>query len=183
MKKVLFLLHPGFEEIEAVAPIDILRRAEVEVTVASVTSDLKVVGGRGIAIVANALLADCVNDPFDMLVIPGGPGVAALRKKPEVLYVARKFQRESKFVAAICSAPLVLLDAGMLTGHAVTSFPGDEAELRGKVRAYSQERVCVDGKLITARGPGTAEEFALTLVRLLLGPETAEQVRQGIVAR
>jgi 4-methyl-5(b-hydroxyethyl)-thiazole monophosphate biosynthesis len=182
-KKVLLLLHPGFEEIEAVTCIDILRRAGAEVTAASVTGDLKVPGGKDIAVTADALLSECIDQPFDMLVIPGGPGVEDLRKKPEALYAARKFYRDGKFVAAICAAPLVLLDAGVLTGHTVTSFPGTENELRGKVRAYTAERVSLDGKLITSRGAGTAEEFALSLVRVLLGPAASEQVRQRIVAR
>ncbi len=183
MKKVLVLLHPGCEEIEAVTVIDLLRRADVEVVTASTVADAKVVGGRGIPLVADTLLAHCSGEGFDLLVLPGGPGVDALRKQAEVLECVRRFYRAGLFVAAICAAPLVLLDAGITAGHTVTSFPGTEGELRGKVRAYTTERVSRDGKLITSRGAGTAEEFALALVRVLQGPAVSEQVRQRIVAR
>jgi 4-methyl-5(b-hydroxyethyl)-thiazole monophosphate biosynthesis len=186
MKKVLLLLHPGVEEIEAVTAIDLLRRAGIEVLTVSVTSDLEVIGGRGIALKADALLSA---DPkqtfeaFDMLVIPGGPGVDELRKHPGVLELVRRFHREDRLIAAICAAPLVLLDAGITPGHTLTSFPSAEEELRPKVKAYVSNRVVRDGKLITSRGAGTAEEFSLALIEILAGPEAAEQTRKRIVAR
>jgi 4-methyl-5(b-hydroxyethyl)-thiazole monophosphate biosynthesis len=183
LPKVLFLLHPGMEEIEAVAPVDILRRAGAEVVTASVTGELPVEGSHGIRIVADALLRDCGKGSYDMLVIPGGPGVDALRQRPEVLDLARRHREENRFVAAICAAPLVLLDAGILGGRTVTSFPGVADELRGRTGVYSEERVMRDGKIITSRGAGTAEEFALELVRALLGDAAAEETRRRIVAR
>lgn len=189
MKKVLLLLHPGVEEIEAVTAIDLLRRAGIEVTTVSVTSHLEVTGGRGIALKADALLpADPKQafetfEAFDMLVIPGGPGVDELRKHPDVLELVRRFHREDRWIAAICAAPLVLLDAGIIAEHVLTSFPSAEAELRPKVKAYVSDRVVRDGKLITSRGAGTAEEFSLALIEILAGPEAAEQTRKRIVAR
>jgi len=183
MKKVLLLLHPGVEEIEAVTSIDLLRRAGIEVLAASVTSDLEVTGGRGIALKADALLSEVSTQIFDMLVIPGGPGVDALRKRPEVLELIRRFYREDRLIAAICAAPLVLLDAGIAAGHTLTSFPDAEKEFQSKVKAYVSGRVVQDGKLVTSRGAGTAEEFSLALIEILAGPKAAEQVRERIVAR
>ena len=183
MKKVLTLLHPGFEEMEAVTPIDLLRRAGITVTTASVTKELKVPGSRNITVMADALLSACKDQAYDMLLIPGGPGVDALRMRPEVLELVRKFRNEKRYIAAICAAPLMLMDAGIASNLTLTSFPGAEEELTGHVRSYVQDRVHVDGQIITSRGAGTSEEFALTLITVLLNPEAAEQVRQRIVAR
>ena len=187
MKKVLLLLHPGVEEIEAVTPIDLLRRAGIEVTVASVTPELKVTGGRGISLMADVILADwladCAPQVYDMLLLPGGPGVDALRKIPAVLELVRKFHRENRFIAAICAAPLVLMDAGIVTSSTLTSFPGEEETLKPRVKSYVRDRVVRDGKLITSRGAGTSEEFTLTLIEILTNVETAEQMRHRIVAR
>ncbi len=183
MPKALLLLHPGCEEIESITPIDLLRRAGITVVSASVTEDLKITGGRGIPLIADTLLSDCTGQSFDMLILPGGPGVDALRKRPEVLALAQKFHREEKWIAAICAAPLVLLDAGILPNHVVTSFPSAEQELREKALTYSLDRVHVDGKLITSRGAGTSEEFSLKLIEVLLDLETSQQVRQRILGR
>ena len=183
MPKALLLLHPGCEEIESITPVDLLRRAGVTVISASVTEDVKITGGRGIPLIADTLLSDCAGQSFDMLILPGGPGVDALRKRPEVLALAQKFHREEKWIAAICAAPLVLLDAGILPNHVVTSFPSAEQELREKALTYSLDRVHVDGKLITSRGAGTSEEFSLKLIEVLLDLETSQQVRQRILGR
>ena len=183
VKKVLVLLHPGFEEIEAVVPMDLLRRAGVEVVSASLGPDLGVTGGRGIIMQADILASEIGTQEFDMLLLPGGPGVKKFRKESWVLDWVRKFHREGRFMAAICAAPLVLLDAGVLSGKKVASFPGTEEELRGHVLACVDERVCVDGKLITSRGAGTSEEFSLALILLLMGDAVAEDVRHRIVAR
>jgi 4-methyl-5(b-hydroxyethyl)-thiazole monophosphate biosynthesis len=183
MKKVLLLLHPGVEEIEAVTSIDLLRRGGIEVTVASVTPDLDVMGGRGIVLRAETLLSGGLEKDYDLLLLPGGPGVEALRKRPEVLELVRQFHREDRYIAAICAAPLVLLDAGIASNHTLTSFPDQERELRSKVKAYVLDRVVQDGKLITSRGAGTAEEFSLALIEILLGPAASEKVRERIVAR
>lgn len=177
------LLHPGFEEIEAVVPMDLLRRAGVEVVSASTGPETGVSGGRGIIVQADRMLSEIVDMQFDMLLLPGGPGVDNFRKHPDVLEWVRKFHSENRFLAAICAAPLVLLDAGVLSGKKVASFPGTEGELRAHVLACVDERVCVDGKLITSRGAGTSEEFALALIEALIGSEAAEDVRRRIVAR
>lgn len=183
MKRVLLILSRGFEELEAVAPLDLLRRARLEVVSASAGPDLAVEGSHGITLTADRLLDDCLTEAFDLVVLPGGPGVEGLRRDPRVLELVRDRHRRGLPLAAICAAPLVLADAGVSQGHVLTSFPGVEAELKGRVKAYSQERVVVDGQVITSRGAGTAEEFALGLVAFLAGPEAAEKVRLSIVAR
>lgn len=183
MKRVLLILSHGFEELEAVAPLDLLRRAGIEAVAASVGPDLAVKGGRGITVVADALLRDCPLETFDMLVLPGGPGVDELRKRPEVLDLVRRARATRIPIAAICAAPLVLADAGVLADRKVTSFPGSREGLQGRVREYSEDRIVVDDGIITSRGAGSAEEFALKLIEILAGASASEDVRRKIVAR
>jgi 4-methyl-5(b-hydroxyethyl)-thiazole monophosphate biosynthesis len=194
--RALILLHPGFEEIEAVTPVDLLRRAGVEVVMAALgpktdsEQELWVEGGRAVVFRADARLEELGPTPqrdFDLLILPGGPGVDALRADPGrsavVGALARGFHAEGKWVAAICAAPLLLLDAGLLEGKRVTSFPGAADELRARARAYAEERVVLDGSLVTSRGAGSSEEFSLALVALLAGAAKAEDIRRRIVAR
>ena len=122
MKRALLILSPGFEEMEAVAPLDLLRRAGIETVAASAGPALEVEGGRGIKLKADCMLADCPRAKFDLLILPGGPGVDGMRQNPAVLELVRQFHAEGKPIAAICAAPLVLADAGVLTGRRVTSF-------------------------------------------------------------
>lgn len=183
MKKVLLILHRGFEELEAVAPLDLLRRAGFDVTSASAQAELLVEGGRGIKVQADRPLDECLRERYDLIVLPGGPGIPALRKDARVLDLVRRAHSEGVPLAAICAAPLLLADAGVAAGHTVTSFPGVRAEVEGRAKAYSEDRVVVDGKVITSRGAGTAEEFALALVGYLEGKEAAEKVRKSVVAR
>lgn len=181
--KTLLILHTGCEEIEAVTPADLLRRAGFEVTLASAGSDLLVQGGRGVALKADVQVADVRAADYGLLILPGGPGTGTLRGHSGVRELVRGFHVSGKWIAAICAAPLVLLDAGILDDRSVTSFPGAAEELRGKVRAYAEDRVVVDGRVITSRGAGTAEEFSLALIALLAGDAAAEKVRRAIVAR
>lgn len=183
MKKILLILHRGFEELEAVAPLDLLRRAGCDVTAASAQPELLVEGGRGIRLQADQPLDDCLGSRFDLIVLPGGPGVPELRKDARVLDLIRRAHSEGVPLAAICAAPLLLADAGVAAGHTVTSFPGVRAEVEGRAKAYVEDRVVVDGKVITSRGAGTAEEFALALVEYLEGKDAAEKVRKSVVAR
>lgn len=183
MKRALLILSEGFEEIEAVTPLDLLRRAGVEAVSASAGAGLLVAGARGIRVQADRMLDDCLEETFDMVILPGGPGVDALRRDGRVLELARRSHAAGVPLAAICAAPVILADAGVAQGHTLTSFPAREGELRGRAKAYVQDRVVVDGKLITSRGAGSAEEFALALVAYLQGPAAAETVRTQIVAR
>lgn len=183
MKRALLILSDGFEELEVVAPLDLLRRAGIEALSASTGPELTVAGGRGIRIQADRMLDDCLAEPFDILILPGGPGTDKLRRDARVLELVRRAHAQGTPLAAICAAPVILADAGVAAGHVITSFPGREQELRPLVKAYSRDRVVVDGKVITSRGAGTAEEFALALIDHLLGPAAAETVRAQIVAR
>lgn len=179
MSRVLCLLHDGFEEIEAVVPIDLLRRAGVEVVIASVSGSRELAGRSGIRLLAEEVLEDSSPDDFAMLLLPGGPAVQALRRDGRAAGLARAFADAGKDVAAICAAPLILLDAGLLDGVPHTSHASTHAEL---TNARPEERVVEHGGIITARGAGTAMDFALVLVRRLAGAEAAEHVARSIMA-
>jgi len=177
-KRVLCLLGAGFEEIEIVAPVDLLRRAGVEVVVASVSGDRLVTGRTNVAIQADESLADVESQTFDLLLIPGGPGVKGLRADGRAARLARAYADAGKPVAAICAAPTVLADAGLLAGRRFTAHSSVHAELPG---ALGGERVVEDGLLVTSRGAGTAVEFGLALVRRLCGAAAADQVANAIM--
>jgi 4-methyl-5(b-hydroxyethyl)-thiazole monophosphate biosynthesis len=118
-----------------------------------------------------------------MVILPGGPGVEELRKDVRVLELVRRTHAAGIPLAAICAAPVILADAGVAAGHRITSFPGSKPELIGRAKAYSEDRVVEDGKVITSRGAGTSEEFSLRLIAHLLGQPAAEDIRSRIVAR
>ena len=176
-KSVLCLLVDGFEDIETVTPVDLLRRAGVEVVIASLGEGI-VTGRCGIRIQADAVLADVNPESFDLLFIPGGPGVADLRSDGRPASLAREFHAAGKTVAAICAAPLVLKDAGLLDGRRFTSHDSVYEELPGVIN----ERVVVDGNLITSRGAGTAMDFAFALIEHLAGKSAADDVAREIMA-
>src|SRR5689334_8788319 len=163
-KRVLCLLFPGFEEIETVAPIDLLRRAGVEVTVASLGGEKLVTGRCQITIQADAALADVAAQDFDLLLIPGGPGIKAVREDGRAARLAQQYSAAGKPVAAICAAPTVLKDAGLLAGRRFTSHAGVLPELP---ESQVHERVVEDGTLVTSRGAATSVDFGLALVRRL----------------
>jgi len=183
MKRVLLILSTGFEEIEAVTPLDLLRRAGIEAISASTGPSLLVEGGRGVRIEADRLLDGCLEETFDMVILPGGPGVDRLRQDPRVIDLVRRAHSEGVPLAAICAAPVILADAGVAREHIVTSFPSVAEELAGHIREYSEARVVEDGKVITSRGAGSAEEFSLRLIAYLAGAAAADDVRTRIVAR
>jgi len=176
-KRVVCLLVDGFEEIETVTPIDILRRADVEVVIASLRGST-VTGRCGIRVVADVNLSDLNPSSFDLLFIPGGPGVAELRADGRAAAIARDFAAAGKPVAAICAAPLVLMDAGLLNGRRFTAYHSVRAELGGGLG----ERVVIDRNIITSRGAGTALDFALALVAFLLDQAAADLVAVEIMA-
>jgi 4-methyl-5(b-hydroxyethyl)-thiazole monophosphate biosynthesis len=166
----------GFEEIETVTPVDLLRRAGVEVVMASL--HCRVVTGRcGIRIETDAVLGDELPASFDLLMIPGGPAVGELRSDGRAALLARDFVRAGKTVAAICAGPLVLNDAGLLLGRKFTAHSAVRDELPGCLAV----RVVVDGSLITSRGAGTALDFGLALVECLVGEAVAERVAAEIL--
>lgn len=181
MKTALVILAPGFEEIEAFTVVDILRRGKVNVVVAGLV-ERPIEGRSGIRALADGSLEAVDPGALDMVVLPGGmPGAKHLREDPRVLRIVEDLHRRGKFTAAICAAPTVLSAAGLLKGRRVTSFPTVKDEL--PETRYSEERVVVDGTIITSRAPGTAMEFAMKLLELLQGREVMEQVNQGVMAR
>ncbi len=176
--RVLCLLFPGFEEIETLAPVDLLRRAGADVVLASVTGEKLVTGRSQVTVQADAALADVAGQSFDLLVVPGGPGVKALRAQGRATELVRQFARAGRPVAAICAAPTVLADAGLLAGRRYTAHFSVHDELPG---ALAGERVVEDGPVITSRGAGTALEFGLALVRRLWGEARARDVAAAIM--
>ena len=181
MARVLVPLAPGFEEIEAVTIIDILRRANVEVTGAG-TADGPIVGSRRVPIIPDTTLDTVAGSRFDMIVLPGGgEGTANLRRDPRVTALVKDQAARGGYVAAICAAPTVLADAGLLDRKRVTSYPSYQSEFPAS--DYRTDRVVIDGRLITSRSPGTALEFALVLVERLVGPDESRRIGRDVLAQ
>lgn len=177
---VVVPLLPGFEEIEAVAIIDVLRRAEVRVLVASAAPG-PVRGSHDIEVTADTALASLDAGAVDMIALPGGmPGAANLSRDPEVQRLIRQLAGAGKYTCAVCAAPIALAAAGVHRGKRVTCYPGFEDQLDGGT--VVDDRVVVDGTVVTSRGPGTAVEFALALVGILRGETArAELARRMLV--
>ncbi len=180
MARVLIPLAQGCEELEAVTVIDLLRRAQIEVVVAAL-DDPFVTCSRGTQIVAEATLDDVIEEDFDMIVLPGGqPGTNNLHADERIKNLLRKFASANKFTAAICAAPKVLAHAGLLEGKQATGFPGTLEALQLPHTQLQNSAVVIDGNIITSRGPGTAMDFALTLVDLLSGKEIRQKVESAL---
>lgn len=177
--QVLVPLAHGFEEIEAVCPIDLLRRSEIEVITASCESGLEVCGRSGIVIKCDIFLVDSIPNDFDLLVLSGGPAVFELRKNEAFLSFVQEFERLQRPIGAICAAPLILGDLGILNSKRYTAHFSTANELP---RAVKGQEVVQDGHVITSPGAGTAIEFGLRLVELLRGKEMAESIRASIHA-
>lgn len=180
-KKALIILAEGFEEIEAVTVIDVLRRAGISVTVAGLSA-LQVKASRGVVIVAEKKLDEVAED-FDALILPGGStGAANLAASKELGSLIKSMDRDNKIIAAICAAPSVVLEPlGILKGRSVTGYPG-MTENFGKDTKYKEDSVVVDGNIITSRGPATALLFALAIVEKLAGKEVSEKVKRATLA-
>jgi len=179
-KRILVPLAEGFEEIEAVAIVDVLRRAGLEVTTASLRPG-PVTGAHGIALEADVELGALEAATFDVLVLPGGmPGTTNLMEDERVLAAVRALHAAGRPTAAICAAPLVLARAGVIGGVAVTSHPSVRGRL-GDADVRSEPRVVRSGTVVTSQGPGTAIEFALALVSDLVGPARAAQLSEAML--
>jgi len=182
MASVLVPLAEGFEEIEAVSIIDVLRRGGVEVTTAYLFNR-EVNGANGITVLANTSIDDVVADEFDMMVLPGGiPGAEHLRDDERVQKLLKEFDAKGKRVGAICAAPIALEKAGLIGDDAeYTCYPSYEEQIdHGKFT--DQYKVVKSGNVLTSRGPGTAICFALAIVRELVGEETYTQLKAGLLA-
>lgn len=175
MKKVIVCLADGFEEIEAVGIIDILRRAELEVTTVSIRQGREVTGAHGIKVMADVLFGEADFSGYDLLVLPGGmPGAANLREHKGLREKIVEFDRKGKMLGAICAAPMVFGSLGLLDGRSATCYPGFGDKL-GDAQV-STDPVVEDGNFITARGPGLVFRFALKLVEKMCGKEKAGQI-------
>lgn len=180
MEKVLVILAPGFEEVEALTPVDILRRAGADVTVAG-TVDGVIVGRNDIKVLADESLDSVLDYDFDMIVLPGGAvGTENLKGDERVRRIIEHHDEKGSYLAAICAAPAVLSIHGVTEGKRVTSHPSVEAELAHE--KYKDDRVVVDGHIVTSRAPGTAMEFAFKLVELLYGKRKVKDVNSGVMA-
>lgn len=181
MKRVLVPLAAGFEDLEAITITDLLRRAGIEVVSAGLQPGL-VAGARGTRVQPDALLDEVVAESFDMIVLPGGmPGAEHLKNDRRILALLKQMAAAGKYTAAICAAPIALAEAGLLDGKRATSYPGFIDRQTPAGCSYSSDAVVVDDKVATSRGPGTAMDFALTLIELLVGPERRAQVETGLV--
>lgn len=183
MSRLAVLLAEGFEEVEAVTPIDFLRRSGIEVVIAGVAS-ATVRGSHGIAVVADREAVDLSDEELDGILLPGGmPGAANLAASQVVERLVRAMVSSGKLVAAICAAPAkVLAPLGVLSGRRATCFPGDEVSFAQDVD-FSEERVVRDGNLITSRGAGTAAEFAEEIVRYFRGEDAAQELHRRTVQK
>ncbi|MBA4138086.1 MAG: DJ-1 family protein [Opitutus sp.] len=177
MPTVLTLLAEGFEEIETFAPVDLLRRAGVEVTVASLADNRHATGRSGIVAHADVALSAVGEQLFDLLFIPGGPGVKHLRADSRVRGLVERHAAADRWLAAICAAPTVLHDAGLLNRRRYTAHFSVADELPA---IEVHERIVTDSRITTSRGAGTAVEFGLHLVALLVSTEKSAEVSKAI---
>ena len=165
MKKVCVLLADGFEEIEGLTVVDLLRRAKIYVDTVSIMDDYIVHGAHGINVQTEDLFDEVDFEEFDMVVLPGGmPGTLNLKEHDGVRYVVKQYAKEGRFVGAICAAPTILKSLGLLEGRRATCYPGVE-----------------DDNIITSQGVGTAIDFALKLIEVLDGEEKAKEIAESIV--
>ena len=178
MPNVLVPLAQGCEEIEAVTVIDILRRAGVKVISVGL-DEQPVQASRGVSLQPDATLASVIHQEFDMIVLPGGqPGTNNLKADARLISLLKKMSLQGKYLAAICAAPAVLASAGLLDGKRATCFPTCLDEFPEVILQSSA--VEIDGQIITSRGPGTAIDFALTLVEILVGKAKRDEVNRGL---
>ena len=174
---VYVLLVDGFEEIEAIEPIDIMRRAGIDVKTVGVNS-MTVTGSHGIKINADISLSEVVTEKMKVLFLPGGPGHEILDESCEVHNLIDLANSSGKLIASICAAPSILGKKGLLDGKKATCFPGFEDKMLGSI--ITNEKVTCDGNFITAKGAGAAAEFGFELVKILCGTEVSENLRKAM---
>jgi 4-methyl-5(b-hydroxyethyl)-thiazole monophosphate biosynthesis len=180
MKPNYLFLAPGFEEIEAVTIVDILRRAQLNVTTVSLSGDLSVSGSHHIILEADTLYSDIEIKEAHLLILPGGmPGTNNLNAHEGLKKAIKEHAKAGKPLAAICAAPLILGQLGLLEGKKATCFPGFEQHLIGAI--LSDELVVMDGTILTGKGPGAAAPFAFKLVEWLSTPSQAEQLAKSMI--
>lgn len=179
MSKIFAFLAEGAEEVECLAVVDVLRRAGAEVTLVSVTGSREVTGSHQITIRTDALFEEVNTGEADVLFLPGGmPGTLNLKAHQGLRDALCQANRQGRRIAAICAAPSVLGDLGLLKGRTATCYPGFEGELSGA--SYTQQGVVTDGNITTARGLGYALDLGIELIRLLQGIEQARGIKRSV---
>lgn len=189
MKKVLLFLANGFEEVEAITPIDYLRRSEIEVVTAAVAEDKKVMGAHQIPVAADTLLGELKSrkqlspEQWDAVLIPGGmPGATNIAASALAAAFIREMAAAGKMVSAICASPAVVLaPLGLLDGKKFTCFPGMEKEVAKGI--WKEERVVVDGNIVSSRGAGTAVNWAYAMIEILAGRDAADTLLKRVLAK
>ena len=180
MKTIFVFLAEGFEEIEALTPVDVLRRAGLSVQTVSVMGGQVVTGAHGVPVLADVLFADIHSEDAEMILLPGGlPGATNLDAHEGLSQLILDFAKEEKPLAAICAAPLVFGNRGLLQGKKATCYPGFETYLKGA--EYTAALVEKDGNFITGKGPGAAMEFAFAIVEKYCGIDKVNELKQGMM--
>ena len=179
MKTVYLFLATGFEEIEALTIVDMLRRAEIDITTVSISRNLQVEGAHGITVTADCTWVELSTEDVDWLILPGGmPGTKHLGECKPLVSLLQRQAAANKNIAAICAAPMILGKLGLLKGRKATCYPGFEQYLVGaECTGAPVER---DGNIITGKGPGAAMEFALTVVDMMLGKEKVQELKEAM---
>jgi 4-methyl-5(b-hydroxyethyl)-thiazole monophosphate biosynthesis len=179
MEKVYIFLADGYEEIEALTVVDLLRRANIDIQMISITGNLQVTGSHHITTTADQLFEEVNYEEADLLVLPGGmPGTMNLLEHEGLDLLLREFHGKGKALAAICAAPRVLGSKGILQGKMATCYPGNEKELLGA--QIMSATVVIDGNITTSRGLGTAIDFSLSIIKSLKGEEEALDIAKVI---
>ncbi|NLM75899.1 MAG: DJ-1/PfpI family protein [Clostridiaceae bacterium] len=178
--KVYVMLADGFEEIEAMAVVDVLRRGDVETVMVAVKGDKVVLGAHDIPVVADKKISDIQVEKDDMIVLPGGSkGVENLEASETLIEMLKKHQEQNGWIAAICAGPMILGKLGFLNGIKATCYPGCETELKDAV--CSEENAVVDKNFITGRGPGVTLDFAFAILSVIKGNEIAEKIKEAML--
>ena len=178
--KVLVFLADGFEEIEGLTVVDLLRRADIDVTTVSIKEERQIMGAHKIPVIADTVFEQIKDEKADMVVLPGGmPGTTHLKEHEGLRKVLCDFAEEGKYIGAICAAPTVLEGLGLLQGRRATCYPGVEKQIQGASLTHTP--VMRDENIITGQGVGTAIDFALKLIEVLVGDDKAKEIAESIV--
>lgn len=181
--KIIVFLAEGFEEVEALTVVDYLRRMDIKVDTVSITKEKEVRGSHNIMVLADMIIEEIKDiESYYGVIIPGGlPGATNLMDNNKVINIIKSIYENEKLIAAICAGPIVLKRAGVITNRNITSYPGFEGQLEGSM--YKEDNVVVDLNIITARGPFFAVDFAIEIVKYLLGEEKSKELKKDILYR
>ena len=182
MPTVLIPLAEGCEELEAVTLIDVLRRAEINVITASLAENTLVTASHGVRLMADTTLENVIYDDFDMIILPGGmPGTINLAEDTHIQALVKRLHQSGKAIAALCAAPLVLANMGLLNNKNVSCYPGVLSPADWPEIKLCDDAVVIDGNILTSRGPGTAMDFALVIIEHLTNQDTRQRVEVYLV--